>query len=214
MSYSQVNDEELAAEFLNNKEYDKAVILYEKLLKKDYSSPYYYQNLLSCYLELKAYEDAEKMIKRQGKKFPDNYFYKVDQGFLLQRQGKTKDAFDIYNLLLASLNKNPENTLQLATAFLRRDLPDLSISAYMVARKALQSETVFSENLLDLYVLTKRNKALVTECFELIKESDDHLDKAKGYLYRVFENTEIKPVEMIEKIEIIKNQRKMLMLLS
>ena len=46
MSYSQVNDEELAAEFLNNKEYDKAVILYEKLLKKDYSSPYYYQNLL------------------------------------------------------------------------------------------------------------------------------------------------------------------------
>ncbi len=188
MSYSQVNDEELAAEFLNNKEYDKAVILYEKLLKKDYSSPYYYQNLLSCYLELKAYEDAEKMIKRQGKKFPDNYFYKVDQGFLLQRQGKTKDAFDIYNLLLASLNKNPENTLQLATAFLRRDLPDLSISAYMVARKALQSETVFSENLLDLYVLTKRNKALVTECFELIKESDDHLDKAKGYLYRVFEN--------------------------
>ena len=46
VGYSQINDEELAAEFLNNKEYDKAVILYEKLLKKDYSSPYYYQNLL------------------------------------------------------------------------------------------------------------------------------------------------------------------------
>ena len=39
--FSQVNDEELAAEFLGNKEYDKAVIIYEKLLKKDNSSPYY-----------------------------------------------------------------------------------------------------------------------------------------------------------------------------
>lgn len=188
VSYSQVNDEELAAEFLNNKEYDKAVILYEKLLKRDYSSPYYYQNLLSCYLELKAYDDAEKMVKRQAKKFPDNYFYKVDQGFLLQRQSKTKEAFEIYNTLLASLDKSPVNALQLATAFLRRDLPDLSISAYIRARKALKSETVFSENLLDLYVLTKRNKELITECFELIKESDEHLEQVKGYLYRVFEN--------------------------
>ena len=188
VSYSQVNDEELAAEFLNNKEYDKAVILYEKLLKRDYSSPYYYQNLLSCYLELKAYDDAEKMVKRQAKKFPDNYFYKVDQGFLLQRQSKTKEAFEIYNTLLASLDKSPVNALQLATAFLRRDLPDLSISSYIRARKALKSETVFSENLLDLYVLTKRNKELITECFELIKESDEHLEQVKGYLYRVFEN--------------------------
>lgn len=187
-AFSQVNDEELAAEFLSNKEYDKAVILYEKLLKKDNSSPYYYQNLLTCYLELKAFEDAEKMVKRQAKRFPDNYFYKVDQGFLLQRQNKTNEAFEIYNSLLASLEKNPSNTLQLATAFLRRDLPDLSISAYLKARKALKSESVFSENLLDLYVFTKRNKELITECFELIKESDENLEKAKGYLYRVFEN--------------------------
>ena len=143
--------------------------MYEKLLKKDNSSPYYYQNLLLCYLELKAYEDAEKMVKRQSKKFPDNYFYKVDQGFLQQRQNKTKEAFEIYNSLLASLDKNPSNTLQLATAFLRRDLPDLSISAYLKARKSLRSESVFSENLLDLYVSTKRNKELITECFELIK---------------------------------------------
>ena len=86
LGFSQVNDEELAAEFLNNKEYDKAVILYEKLLKKDNSSPYYYQNLLACYIELKNYEDAEKMVKRQSKRFPDNYFYRVDQGYLLQKQ--------------------------------------------------------------------------------------------------------------------------------
>jgi len=187
-AFSQVNDEELAAEFLNNQEYEKAVILYEKLLKKDNASPYYYQNLLTCYLELKNFDDAEKMVKRQSKKFPDNFFYKVDQGFLLQRQNKTKEAFELYEDLLATIDKNPSNTLQLATAFLRRDLPDLSISTYIRARKSLKNESIFSENLLDLYVLTKRNKELINECFELLKESEDNLEKTKNYLFRIFEN--------------------------
>ncbi len=185
----QGNDEELAAEFLNNKEFDKAIILYEKLLKKDYTSPYYYQNLLTCYLELKDYSEAEKMVKRQAKRFQDNYFYKVDQGYLLQQQNRTTEAFAIYNSLIESLIKNPNPCLQLATAFLRRDLPDLSISAYITARKATKIETLYAENLLDLYVLTKRNKALIPECFALIIESDENLEKVKGYLYRVFENT-------------------------
>ncbi len=184
----QVNDEELAAEFLNNKEYDKAAILYEKLLKKDYASPYYYQNLLTCFLELKSFDDAEKMIKKQAKKFPNNYFYKVDQGYVLQRQSRTDEAFVVYQSLISNLDNNPAGTLQLATAFLRRDLPDLSISTYLQARKTLKSESIFAENLLDLYVLTKRNKELISEALELIKESEENLSKAKNYLYRAFEN--------------------------
>jgi tetratricopeptide (TPR) repeat protein len=185
--FSQVNDEELAAEFLNNKEFDKAVILYEKLLKKDNASPYYYQNLLSCYLELKKYDDAEKMVKRQAKKFPSNYFYKVDQGYLMQRQNDNKAAFDLYNSLISDLEKNPESTMQLATAFLRRDLPDLSISAYLKARSVMKNDAEFSENLLDLYVLTKRNRALISETIALLMVNDANLDKAKSYLYRVLE---------------------------
>ncbi len=184
----QGNEEELAAEFLNNKEFDKAVILYEKLLKKDFTSPYYYQNLMTCYLELKDYSEAEKMVKRQSKRFQDNYFYKVDLGFLWQQQNRNTEAFEIYNLLIESLNKNPSPCLQLATAFLRRDLPDLSISSYIAARKSTKNETLYAENLLDLYVLTKRNKALILECFAITKTSDENLEKAKGYLYRVFEN--------------------------
>jgi tetratricopeptide (TPR) repeat protein len=198
IGFSQVNDEELAAEFLNNKEYDKAAILYEKLLKKDQSSPYYYQNLVTCFLELKSFDEAEKMIKRQAKKFPSNYFYKVDLGYLLQKQNKTNEAFEIYNTLISSIDKSPTVALQLATAFLRRDLPDLSISTYLRARKVLKSESIYSENLLDLYVITKRNRELIGECFELIKESDENLEKAKSYLYRAFENS--KDIDYLKEI--------------
>jgi len=187
IGFSQVNDEELAAEFLNNKEYDKAVILYEKLLKRDNSSPYYYQNLLACYIELKNYEDAEKMVKRQAKKFPENYFYKVDQGYLLQKQDKNKDAFEYYTTLINGVDKNTGIAIQLATALLRRDLPDLAISTYLKARTALRSESAYSENLLDLYVLTHRHRELISECMEFLKAGDGNMEKTKNYLYRIFD---------------------------
>lgn len=187
IAFSQVSDEELATEFLNNGEFDKAAILYEKLLKKDQASPYYYQNLLSCYLQLKQFDDAEKMLKRQAKKFPDNYFYKVDQGYLLQKQNKTNEAFEIYKQLLSNIEKNPNNAQQLATAFLRRDLTDLSINTYLNARKAMRTPAAYSENLIDLYILTKRNKDLINECMDMLKNSYESLPKVKTNLYRIFE---------------------------
>lgn len=186
-AFAQVNDEELAAEFLNNKEYEKASILYEKLLKKDNSSPYYYINLLTCYIELKSWNDAEKMIKKQVKNFPDNYFFKVDQGFILQKQNKNNDAAEIYNNLINSLDKNQNGTVQLATAFLRRDLPDYAISSYLRVRKILNNERIYSENLLDLFLLTGRNKELIDECIKTLVYNEQSYEKSKEYLIKMFD---------------------------
>lgn len=184
---AQVNDEELAAEFLNNKEYEKAAILYEKLLKKDNTSPYYYLNLLTCYIELKSWNDAEKMIKKQIKNFPENYFYKVDQGYIYQKQTKNNEAAEIYNTLINSLEKNRNGVVQLATAFLRRDLPDYSISAYLKVRNILNNKQIYSENLLDLFTLTGRNKELIEECINYLIYSENDYNKIKEYLIKLFD---------------------------
>lgn len=184
---AQVNDEELAAEFLNNKEYEKAAILYEKLLKKDNASPYYYLNLLTCYIELKSWNDAEKMIKKQIKNFPENYFYKVDQGYIYQKQGKNNEAAEVYNTLINSLEKNRNGVVQLATAFLRRDLPDYSISAYLKVRNILNNKQIYSENLLDLFTLTGRNKELIEECVNSLIYSENDYNKIKEYLIKLFD---------------------------
>ncbi|MBI3234365.1 MAG: hypothetical protein HYZ42_10050, partial [Bacteroidetes bacterium] len=46
---AQSNDEQLAQQYYNNREFDKAVILYEKLIEKNPGSMYFYENLLTCY---------------------------------------------------------------------------------------------------------------------------------------------------------------------
>ena len=74
-------DEQLAAQFFQKKEYDKALILYEKLFKKDKSN-INYTYYLYCLIELDDYKAAEKLVKSQIKDYPERLKYNVDLGYL------------------------------------------------------------------------------------------------------------------------------------
>jgi predicted Zn-dependent protease len=52
----------------------------KKLWNKTPANSIYYQNYVKCLTELKQYDDAEKVVKKQMKKFPDDLTYYVDLG--------------------------------------------------------------------------------------------------------------------------------------
>ena len=85
------NDEMLATQYYQNKEFDKAADLYEKLFNKT-QTYYYYQPNLNCLLELKSYDKAEKLIRKQMKKNPSELKYNVDLGFLFKNEGDDRKA--------------------------------------------------------------------------------------------------------------------------
>ena len=49
---AQQQEEQLAAQYMSNNEFDKAAELYERLFSKGNKSTYIYENLLSYYLKL------------------------------------------------------------------------------------------------------------------------------------------------------------------
>src|SRR5580700_10904706 len=80
LSFSQGGaDEKLAQQFYQNKEFDKAVVYYEKIFSKDASEPVY-QAYLNCLLELKDFKIAEKTVKREIRQNPSVLGYIVDLG--------------------------------------------------------------------------------------------------------------------------------------
>ena len=87
----QSQDEQLAMQYYKEKEYDKAVELFEKVhaKKPDSYIYYYYYHAL---LELERYDDAEKMLKKQVKAYPNVPRYKVDLGFVYERSGENAKA--------------------------------------------------------------------------------------------------------------------------
>jgi len=90
------SDEQLASQYFQNKEFDKAAVLYEKLYEKKPNS-FYYTYYLFCLLELHEFSKAERLAKKQIKKFPTRLKFIVDLGYVYSESGdqnKAKKQFE------------------------------------------------------------------------------------------------------------------------
>lgn len=163
-AWAQKNtSEELAAQYFSNGEYDKASVLYEILLDNDPKSPYYYDNLLTCYFKLTDYKKAEKMVKRQSKIFKGNFYYKVDLGYVYQKNGKQKDADDEYEDCIKDLKPNQEQFSALTNAFIRRDLYNWAIKTIIKARKLYNDEYIMAIEIGSLYAKAGDKPKMIEE---------------------------------------------------
>lgn len=163
-AWAQKNtSEELAAQYFSNGEYDKASALYEILLDKDPKSPYYYDNLLTCYFKLTDFKKAEKMVKRQSKIFKGNFYYKVDLGYVYQKSGKQKDADDEYEDCIKDLKPDQVQLSSLTNAFIRRDLYSWSIKTIQKARKLYSDEYIMALEIGSLYAKTGDKPKMIEE---------------------------------------------------
>ncbi|MCB9262603.1 MAG: tetratricopeptide repeat protein [Flavobacteriales bacterium] len=188
VGFAQDTDEELAAQYFNNEEYDKAEILYQRLHKKNSESVYIYQNYLNCLLKLNNLSEAEKMVSRQVKKYPDKPLYVVDLGYLFKETGKTKEADELYENAISkavSSLKRDASTVeveQLAGALVKRDEYDFAKKALLEGRKASGYSILFSQNLMDIYKAKGQSEALVNECLDVLAEAPSDLERVKSNL--------------------------------
>lgn len=185
--FAQNTDEQLAAQYLADSEYDKAQVLYEKLLKKDPESIYFYQNYFHCLTKTKDFDGAEKLIKKQSKRYPDNAIFLVDQGVLLQMQEKNKDADAEFNDILKLINTDEDKTIHIANAFKSRGLTSWATSALLAGRRAAAYETAFSAELIAIYQKQGEWKKVVDESLVLLSKNDNDLAMVEGNLIRMLD---------------------------
>jgi tetratricopeptide (TPR) repeat protein len=207
--FAQQADDELAAQFFYNEEYDKAEILYKKLLKKNPESVYIYQNYLECLLKQKSFSEAEKVVSKQTKKFKSKPLYVVDLGYIYGLQGKEKEKKKLYENAVSyaveemgngrsGLVSMPE---QLASAFLSKQEYGFAKSALIKARKAYGPATLFAQNLIEVYKLTKDYESLINECLLVLNFDATQLRSTKANLV-FFVDTDTKIDYLQEKASI------------
>lgn len=158
---AQTADEKLAAQYFENKEYDKALSLYQELSEKEPESIYLYDRYLACLLETKNWDKAEKMVRKRQRKYDEIAQYQVDAGFVLEKQGKVKEADKLYNDLVSHLKQDYGAYTRLAGAFQKRLKYEYAIKTYEQGDKVFEGLTDFSSQLAMLYMETgNREKGL------------------------------------------------------
>ena len=172
----QSQEEQLALQYYKEKEYDKAVDLFEKIHAKKPDSYIYYYYYYSL-LELERYDDAEKMLKKQVRAYPNTPRYKVDLGFVYERSGDNPKAEKIYQECLKNLPAKETAINELNNAFMARGKYDYAAETILKGRKLLNNEQLLSKNLISIYKLLHQNDKIIDEIIALLKTDNEKYEK-------------------------------------
>jgi tetratricopeptide (TPR) repeat protein len=128
-------------------------------------------------LELERYDEAEKMLKKQVKAYPNVQRYKVDQGYVYERAGDNAKAEKIYQECLKNMPAKETSVNELYNAYMSRGKYEFAADAILKGRKMLNNEQLLSKSLISLYKILHQNDKIVDEIIALVKTDNEKYQK-------------------------------------
>lgn len=126
-------NQQLADNYFEKGEFEKALVIYESLIEKSPRNISYAQQMVACYQQLEQYDKAEKLLieKIEETKQP---MLVVDLGYNYQLQNDTIQAKKYYNQAMESIREKPAYVYSIAKSFEKKVLIEEALQAYEIAR--------------------------------------------------------------------------------
>lgn len=133
--FVSAQNEQLALNYFEKGEYDKAAALFEEIAIKQPSNSFYIQKLASCYQQQQNYAKAEELLFSKYKKFPAPS-YLIEIGYNYQLQKNQAKATNYYEKALATIQENANNTYSVAQTFEQKSLLEWAYKTYELGQKS------------------------------------------------------------------------------
>lgn len=135
-------DEQLAAQYYSNKEYDKAIPYYEKIYYK-HPTNYNYHNFVDCLVQTKDYKGAEKIIKKQIHYDDNNLVLWLDLGVVYKLEDEDKQAKDAFEKAIKGITNDRNQILALGQGFLDIKQYDYALQTYKKGKSLMGDQYPF-----------------------------------------------------------------------
>ncbi len=195
-------DEQLAEQYYQNREFDKALDYYEKLYNKK-SPDQFYSPYLNCLLETKDFKKAEKIAKKQIKQYPDNPSFSVDLGTVYIRSEQVDKAKTTWEQAIKSV-KSDDQVFALATAFINIRQYDLAIATYLKGRKISQNNYPYNFELAAVYREKGDKAAMISEYLDALEINDSYIQTVQNSLQTSFASDADQKQNELLKTELLK----------
>lgn len=176
-------DEQLAAQYFQRGEYDKAALYYDKLYRSQ-PSEYYYEQLFRCQVSLKDYESAEKLAKDQLRRQNGDPRYIVDLGSVYRAQGDDDKAMQQFQKALKGMKYDQASVRNLANAFSKYNELDLALEAYERGQNGLKDGTNFHYEIATIYAAKGDVPAMVKQYIDLLGANESYIQAVQNGLAR------------------------------
>jgi tetratricopeptide (TPR) repeat protein len=176
---AQASKEALAMQYYDQKEYEKALTYLEDVYKYNPNMwfGYYYKSLL----EVKDYESAERVCKKQIKINKNDASYYVFLGNVYKITNEKKKENEAYDKAIKEMVAAQPFIANLAQAFVDFKLYDRVIEVYNKGRKATPDYPYFYERA-EIYKLKGDITAMINEYLDAIAFRDSELYMAQNNL--------------------------------
>jgi tetratricopeptide (TPR) repeat protein len=153
-------DEQLANQFYQLQEWEKAAPMYKKLYQ-EYSLPHYFQFYLNCLIEMRDYKEAEKALKQYQRKGQQDVQSDIDLGYIYQLSGESAKARKVFEEVIQGINQDVNRTYQIANAFRNRFQYEYAIRVYETAARLMgKQEHPFNIEMALIYQLTGQYESM------------------------------------------------------
>ncbi len=143
-------DDFLAKRYFEDGDFEKSVVFYEKLVKKNPRRTDYSEGLIACYQQLERYTEAETFLLNQINSTRTSPVFYIELGYNYTLQNQSEKAKQYYEKAIAAIDKNPNHGYSLALRFQKYALLDYSIKAYSKAME-LNPKLNFNYQLARIY---------------------------------------------------------------
>jgi len=178
---AQQTEEQLGAQYYNNRELDKALATFEVLYSKN-PSQFNYIYYLNTLFELKEFDKAEKVIKKQLKANPYDPRFQVDLGYLYIMQGDIPKGRKMYENCLKDLQPDKMQVYNLTYAFSNRRETDYVIRTYLRGRGLLKDPSAFAFELAYTYEALGSTELMIDEYMNLILSNPQQISLVENRL--------------------------------
>ncbi len=188
---AQTNDPvQIANEYYNQGEFEKAKKEFQKLAKNRRNIPRIHDTYFRLLLTTEDYDDAERYLKSIIKGNPGYFKYEVDLGVLYRAQNENEKANKLLDEIVkkvtdkAAVDKKSNETRYLAQLFFENNFREKALDAYITGRNALGQEDLFSLDLASIYRLMNKKQPMIKEYLNFSKNQPQNLNYVKNSLQR------------------------------
>lgn len=181
LSVAQPNSNwQLAQQYFNSGEYDKALVYFEK--NYDFDPMGTYNDYLNCLITMKEYDKAEKLAKKQLKKTPEVAPIYVDLGYINDLKGDSTKANDQYIKAIKTVRPDVTQYNNLASEFIDRGKLNFAIETYKQGRGVLGGQYPFSFELADAYAQIPDLQKMVDEYLDIVEVAPQYIPNLQAIL--------------------------------
>ncbi len=205
-SYAQdMSEIQLADQYLQQGESDKALSLYEKL-EKDYRNiPLIHEKYYQLMITTGKFDEAEKYIDKAIKRYPSNIYYQIDKGLIYQQKNNKTEAKKYFEKLISDLSNDPFKVRVAAQHFTKNQQYDYAAELYLQSRKKVNDPLAYSIQMASLYRLMNKKQEMIDEYLNYVLQNPNNIRSVENIFQNILQEDE--DLELFESMMYDKVQK-------